>query len=438
MNLDLAVYVAPLALFIAGYTYSRSREHARSVSAMAESLEAGLGEPPTLHPVIDLAKCMGCGSCVSACPEGEIIGLIDGKATLVEPAECIGHGACKAACPFDAISLVFGTETRGVELPVVGPDFQTNVKGLYIAGELGGMGLIRNAIEQGRQALHSIASRKEAKKPEMLDVFIVGAGPAGMSASLGALEKKMRFVTVEQEELGGTVAHFPRGKLVMTQPATLPIIGNMSFREVSKEALLEFWEKAVRQTGLKIRFGERVEEIKPLGTNAGFDIRTSAGTYKSNTVLLTIGRRGTPRKLGVPGEEVSKVVYRLIDPAQYAGQNVLVVGGGDSAIEAANALADEPGTNVTLSYRSGAFARCKPKNRAKIDANGKEGRVNVVLNSTVKRVLDHTVELAQKLDDGTRTVTLKNDIVIVCAGGILPSDFLRKIGINVETKYGTH
>lgn len=438
MNLDLAVYVAPLALFVAGYTYSRSREHARSVSAMAESLEAGLGEPPTLHPVIDLAKCMGCGSCVSACPEGEILGLIDGKATLVEPAECIGHGACKAACPFDAISLVFGTETRGVELPVVGADFQTNVKGLYIAGELGGMGLIRNAIEQGRQALNSIASRKETKTPDMLDVFIVGAGPAGMSASLGALEKKMRFVTVEQEELGGTVAHFPRGKLVMTQPATLPIIGKMSFREVSKEALLEFWEKAVRQTGLKIRFGERVEEIKPLGPQAGFEIRTSAGTYKSSAVLLTIGRRGTPRKLGVPGEEVSKVVYRLIDPAQYAGQNVLVVGGGDSAIEAANALADEPGTNVTLSYRSGAFARCKPKNRAKIDANGKEGRVNVVLNSTVKRILDHTVELAQKLDDGTRTVTLKNDIVIVCAGGILPSDFLRKIGINVETKYGTH
>ncbi|MEQ1671472.1 MAG: NAD(P)-binding domain-containing protein, partial [Hyphomicrobium sp.] len=344
MDIELAVYGVPLAMFFAAYGFSRSREHARSVSLLAESLEAGLGEPPTLHPVIDLAKCMGCGSCVSACPEGEILGLIDNKATLIEPAECIGHGACKAACPFDAISLVFGTETRGVELPVVGPDFQTNVKGLYIAGELGGMGLIRNAIEQGRQALNAIAARKDATTANMLDVFIVGAGPAGMSASLGALEKKMRCVTVDQEELGGTVAHFPRGKLVMTQPATLPLVGKMSFREVSKEALLDFWQQSVRKTGLKIQFGERVEEIRPLGPNKGFEIRTTSGAYTSNTVLLTIGRRGTPRKLGVPGEDQSKVVYRLIDPAQYAGQNVLVVGGGDSAIEAANALAGEPGT----------------------------------------------------------------------------------------------
>ncbi|NOT69744.1 MAG: NAD(P)-binding domain-containing protein [Hyphomicrobium sp.] len=438
MDIELAVYGVPLAMFFAAYGFSRSREHARSVSLLAESLEAGLGEPPTLHPVIDLAKCMGCGSCVSACPEGEILGLIDNKATLIEPAECIGHGACKAACPFDAISLVFGTETRGVELPVVGPDFQTNVKGLYIAGELGGMGLIRNAIEQGRQALNAIAARKDATTANMLDVFIVGAGPAGMSASLGALEKKMRCVTVEQEELGGTVAHFPRGKLVMTQPATLPLVGKMSFREVSKEALLDFWQQSVRKTGLKIQFGERVEEIRPLGPNKGFEIRTTSGAYTSNTVLLTIGRRGTPRKLGVPGEDQSKVVYRLIDPAQYAGQNVLVVGGGDSAIEAANALAGEPGTTVTLSYRSGAFARCKPKNRAKIEANRSEGRVNVVLNSTVKSISDRSVVLTRKLDDGARTVEIKNDVVIVCAGGILPSDFLRKIGIEVETKYGTH
>lgn len=438
MDIELAVYGVPLAMFFAAYGFSRSREHARSVSLLAESLEAGLGEPPTLHPVIDLAKCMGCGSCVSACPEGEILGLIDNKATLIEPAECIGHGACKAACPFDAISLVFGTETRGVELPVVGPDFQTNVKGLYIAGELGGMGLIRNAIEQGRQALNAIAARKDATTANMLDVFIVGAGPAGMSASLGALEKKMRCVTVEQEELGGTVAHFPRGKLVMTQPATLPLVGKMSFREVSKEALLDFWQQSVRKTGLKIQFGERVEEIRPLGPNKGFEIRTTSSAYTSNTVLLTIGRRGTPRKLGVPGEDQSKVVYRLIDPAQYAGQNVLVVGGGDSAIEAANALAGEPGTTVTLSYRSGAFARCKPKNRAKIEANRSEGRVNVVLNSTVKSISDRSVVLTRKLDDGARTVEIKNDVVIVCAGGILPSDFLRKIGIEVETKYGTH
>jgi thioredoxin reductase (NADPH) len=436
--MEMALYAVPLAMFLAVYTYTRRQEQARSITAINDALEAGLTEPPTLHPVIDPAKCMGCGSCVTACPEGEIIGLVNKKAILLEPAECIGHGACKAACPFDAISLVFGTATRGVDLPVVAPDFQTNVPGLYIAGELGGMGLIRNAIEQGRQALASIAQRKSSKSPDLLDVFIVGAGPAGMSASLAAKEKGLNAVTVEQEDLGGTVAHFPRGKLVMTQPATLPIIGKMTFREISKEALLEFWHDAVRQAGLKIQFGERVEGITPLGRDAGFEIKTTVRTYRSSTVLLTIGRRGTPRKLGVPGEEQSKVVYRLIDPVQYTGQHVVVVGGGDSAIEAANALADEPGTIVTLSYRSGAFARCKPKNRAKIDDNAKSGRVTVVLNSSVKNIAQSYIELTQKLDDGPRSITLKNDAVIVCAGGILPSDFLRKIGINVETKHGTH
>ncbi|MEQ1648845.1 MAG: 4Fe-4S dicluster domain-containing protein, partial [Hyphomicrobiaceae bacterium] len=226
--MEMALYAVPLAMFFAVYTYTRRQEQTRSITAINEAIEAGLTEPPTLHPVIDPAKCMGCGSCVTACPEGEIIGLVNKKAILLEPAECIGHGACKAACPFDAISLVFGTATRGVDLPVVAPDFQTNVPGLYIAGELGGMGLIRNAIEQGRQALASIAQRKPSKVVDMLDVFIVGAGPAGMSASLAAKEKGLNAVTVEQEDLGGTVAHFPRGKLVMTQPATLPLIGKMT------------------------------------------------------------------------------------------------------------------------------------------------------------------------------------------------------------------
>ena len=440
MHVDMAftVYLAPLAAFLAVYAHSQMKEQKRSATAIAEATEAGLTEPATLHPIIDPAKCLGCGSCISACPEGSILGLIDGKAVLVEPAECIGHGACKIACPFDAIALVFGTETRGVELPVVAPDFQTNVPGLYIAGELGGMGLIRNAIEQGRQAIGSIASQKGSGASDALDVFIVGAGPAGMSASLAAKEKGLRTVTVEQEDLGGTVAHFPRGKLVMTAPATLPLVGQMNFREISKESLLEFWHQAVRKTNLKIQFQERVEEIRSLGKGKGFDIRTTAGSYTANAVLLTIGRRGTPRKLSVPGEELSKVVYRLIDPAQYASKHVLVVGGGDSAIEAANSLAEEPGTTVTLSYRSGAFARCKPKNRAKINDNAKAGRVKLILNSTVKQINATSVAIRQKLDDGHRAITIENDAVIVCAGGILPSAFLRTIGIEIETKYGTH
>ena len=427
------VYALPMVGIWIFLGHSGRKEEQRSVQAKAEAHEAGLHEPATLHPVIDPAACMGCGACVRACPEGEILGLIGGKAHLIEPSHCIGHGACRAACPFDAISLVFGTATRGVDLPVVGPDFQTNVPGLYIAGELGGMGLIRNAIEQGRQAMNSIAASKvTGKGGDVLDVVIVGAGPAGFSASLRAKELGLSFVTLEQETLGGTVAHFPRGKLVMTEPANLPLVGLVKFRETSKESLLEFWRGVQQRTGLKINFQERVEDLKP-NDGSGFDVRTSRQTYQARTVVLAIGRRGTPRMLGVPGEDLSKVVYRMIDPEQYAGRNLLVVGGGDSAVEAATTVADLGSAGVTLSYRGEAIARCRPKNRARLEALVQEGRIRLMLNSNVSAIQQHAVHILQ----GGQTFKIANDDVVICAGGVLPSDFLREIGIEIETKHGT-
>lgn len=379
--------------------------------------------------MVDPRRCLGSKACVTACPE-HAIGIIGGKGQLVNPASCIGHGACKTACPHDAIQLVFGTAKRGMDIPQVNPNFETNVPGIFIAGELGGMGLIRKAVEQGRQAMDSIAKLNGSKLP--YDVVIVWAGPAGISASLGAMEKKLRFVTVEQEEaFGGTVYHYPRNKVVMTAPVELPIIGKMKFGEVSKEKLLEFWQGVLQKTGLKINFFERMETIKPDGQ--GFIVKTSKGEYRTRAVLLTIGRRGTPRKLGVPGEEQAKVVYRLIDPEQYRQQHVLVVGGGDSALEAALACADEPGTSVALSYRSEAFARVKEKNRKRLEEAQKAGRVQVLLKSNVKQIESGKVILDQ---DGKR-IELRNDAVIVSAGGVLPTPFLKEIGILVETKYGT-
>ncbi len=154
-----AVYAVAVGIIWALYVVLRRRSEARSRATKEEAAEAGLLEPASLHPKFDPAKCLGCGACVRACPEGNIIGLINGKAELVEPAHCIGHGACREACPYDAITLVFGTERRGVDIPHVRPDFQTNIPGIFIAGELGGMGLIRNAIEQGSQAIDSIRKR---------------------------------------------------------------------------------------------------------------------------------------------------------------------------------------------------------------------------------------------------------------------------------------
>ena len=373
---------------------------------------------------------MGCGACVTACPEGKILGLIKGKAQLIHPTKCIGHGACKKACPFDAISLVFGTEKRGIDIPNVAENFETNIPGLFIAGELGGMGLIRNAIEQGRQALESIRKLSGIGKGKQLDVVIIGAGPAGFSASLGAKQHGLRAVTLEQDSLGGTVFNFPRGKVVMTAPVNLPIVGKVKMRETTKEALLKMWLAIEKKTQLKINYKEKMDDIKP--TANGFDVVTNKKTYQTRAVLLTIGRRGTPRKLGVPGEEQPKVVYSLIDAEQYKNQHVLVVGGGDSALEAALSIAEEPGTQVTISYRSESFSRAKQKNQDKIAQAVKKGNLKLVLPSTVNSIEKDSVIL----NVGDNKETIKNDGVIVCAGGILPTPFLKQIGIEVETKHG--
>ena len=392
-------------------------------------------EPPTLHPEINPTICIGCKSCVAACPEQDahvVLGMIGKKAWLVGPSDCIGHGACKTACPVGAIKLVFGTAKRGVDIPVVQPNFETDIPGIFIAGELGGMGLIRNAIEQGRQAMQSISELLKSGHKNDLDLIIVGAGPAGFTATLAAKVGNLKSVTVEQESLGGTVAHFPRRKLVMTQPAELPIIGKVKFKEVQKEDLIEFWQGVEKKTGVKINYNERVETVSSVAAGGGYQVKTNQGEYNTRTILLAIGRRGTSRQLGVPGENMPKVSYRLIDPEQYRNQHVLVVGGGDSALEAATSIAAEPGTVVTLSYRSGAFSRAKQKNREKLEAAENAGKVRVLLSSNVKQIESDSVTIA--LEDGLETI--QNDEVIVSAGGILPTKFLQDIGINVVTKRG--
>jgi len=427
----LLIYAVPLLVIWLVYGRLRRRSERQSLAVREAARQAGLMEPASLHPVIDPTRCIGCESCTRACPEGRVLGLVRGKAQLIDPTKCIGHGACQAACPVDAISLVFGTERRGVDIPFVTPDFQTNVPGLYIAGELGGMGLIRNAIEQGRQAIDSIRKLDGIGRPDLLDVVIVGAGPAGFAASLAAMEHRLRAVTLEQDTLGGTVAHFPRGKLVMTSPARLPLFGTLRVGEIGKEALLDLWNGVENQTGLKIRYRERVETIDAL--DPGFVVRTTRDSYRARAVLLAIGRRGTPRRLDVPGEDLPKVVYRLIDPAQYAGRRVLVVGGGDSALEAAASLAEECDTAVMLSYRGKAFDRAKPKNRRRVEEAEARGRLSILLNSSVVEIGQDEVEIDHQ---GARR-RLPNDAVIVCAGGIVPTAFLNSIGITVETKYGT-
>ena len=422
-------YLGPLAAVLWLYLYRLRAGERRAADALQRSIKSGLTDPPSLHPVIDPGVCVGSGGCTRACPEGTL-GIVKGKAHLVNPTVCIGHGACAAACPLGAITLVFGTERRGVDIPYVTQSFETNVAGIYIAGELGGMGMIRTAAEQGRQAIASIARNRA--QPGQLDTVIVGAGPAGLSATLAAMEHKLRFVTIEQEEsLGGCVYHYPRNKIVSTHPIILPLVGKVALGQVSKEKLLAFWQGIIDRVKVPISFGERLETITPV--DRGFVVKTGREEYHCRSTLLAIGRRGSPRKLGVPGEERPKVVYRLIDPEQYQDKRVLVVGGGNAAIEAAVAVAAEPGSRVTLSYRSDSFNRVSEKNRERLRAAEISGQLTLALRTTVTQIAERQV----LLDRGGESVSIDNDAVIVCAGGVLPTPMLKELGILVETKYGT-
>jgi thioredoxin reductase (NADPH) len=423
-----ALYALPFIAVLVPYLVHRYRLDARYRRELDDAVSSGMTEPPSLHPIIDPIACIGSAACVKICPE-QALGIIAGKAQLVNAAACIGHGACAEVCPVEAIKLVFGTAKRGIDIPLVNPNFETNVPGVYIAGELGGMGLVRKASEQGRQAMASIAKRARTAAP--LDVVIVGAGPAGIAAALGAVEHKLRYRLIEQEpDLGGAVFHYPRNKIAMTAPFDLAVVGRVNFREVSKEALLAFWHDIVARAKLEIQFGTRMERIEPKGS--GFRVQTSKEAYECGALLLTIGRRGTPRKLGAPGEELPKVVYRLIEAEQYRGQRVLVVGGGDSAVEAALACAEQPDTTVTIAYRGDAFSRIKAKNRDRIDAASAEKRIDVRLKTDVEQIFPDRVVLKE----GDASHSIGNDAVIVQAGGELPTKMLRDLGITVETRHG--
>jgi len=434
-EIDIISYIAyslPIAI-IGLFLWLTHKKSTTNHDNFQVTVKEGLTEPASLHPVFDDAMCIGCAACVNACPEGQVIGLIKGKAKLLKPTKCIGHGACKTSCPFDAITLVFGTEKRGMDIPNLKENFETNVSGLFIAGELGGMGLIRNAIRQGKEALDAITQHENIKSntSNIYDVLIVGIGPAGLAATLSAHEKKLKYKTIEQDSLGGTVFNFPRGKIVMTAPIVLPIFGKVDFKETTKEKLLGLWHQVEKKSGIKVSYKEKVDNIE--SEKDSFKVTTTKGEYKAKTVLLSIGRRGTPRKLGVPGEELPKVIYNLIDPAQYKNKRVLVVGGGDSALEAATSIAAEEGASVSISYRSESFSRAKEKNRQKIADAESSGKMQVLMSSNVKNITTESVELDQQGEK----IEIGNDAILVCAGGILPTPFLKQIGIEVETKHGT-
>ena len=413
------------------YLKSKRVKTEMNIQKIAKAKEFGLHEPISLHPVIDTESCIGSGACIEACPEKDIIGIVNGKATTINASRCVGHGACFHACPVEAITLCIGTEKRGVELPHISPEFETNIRGLFIAGELGGMGLIKNAVEQGKQAILYLSKELKNIPDAKFDAIIVGAGPAGISATLMATKLNLKVRTIEQDSLGGTVFNFPRSKIVMTSPMDLALYGKIKLTETTKSELLDLWQTVLSKNKITINEQEKVTAIEK--NNGIFTLTTNKETYNSKTILLAIGRRGSPRKLGVKGEDKEKVAYRLLEPELIHNQKILVIGGGDSAIEAALLLAGE-GNDVALSYRGESFSRIKPRNLELINEFSLEGKVEVLLKSVVKEINNNAVIL--NLSDENEDIELPNDLVYVFAGGELPTVFLEKIGVRITKKFG--
>ncbi|HZP05306.1 MAG TPA: NAD(P)-binding domain-containing protein [Terracidiphilus sp.] len=408
------------------------RQHKSKESAARAHAEQGplFSEgPKAQHPHILTDSCIGCGACVSVCPEGDVLALIDGKATIVNAHKCIGHGLCAEECPVGAIEMVMAKPSAGADLPVLNEHYETNVPNLFIVGELGGLALIKNAVNQGRDCVDEIAQRIQntgvkSSGELVFDVIIVGAGPAGISASLRAAEHGLRALTLERETVGGTVTKYPRQKLVMTSPVEFPLHGRFNKTTLSKEDLLRFWEKIVQRTDLNIHTGEGVEAVSR-NVDGFFRVRTPQAEYRSRTVVLALGRTGTPRKLGIQGEELPHVLYRLIEADHYTGKNILVVGGGDSAVEAAMGLAHQPGNKVTLSYRRGEFSRLKDRNAKRMAEHMASQKIDVQFNSMPVEFREGSVLLRAN----NQVRELPNDFVWVFAGGTSPSEFLKAAGI---------
>jgi thioredoxin reductase/NAD-dependent dihydropyrimidine dehydrogenase PreA subunit len=419
--------------FVAWQITKRERQHKQAKKLLKKAIKNKTDEPLSLHPVIDPNLCAGCGSCTKACPEGTILSLINHKAVMVAPTKCMGHGECERACPMNAIKLVFGTKTRGMDIPRLSTNYETNIPGLYISGELGGMGLVRNATKQGfLAASHALKNLPPTNKNDV-DLVVIGAGPSGLAASLTAIANKKKYLCLEQNSFGGTVYNFPRQKIVMSHPFDLPIVGSKKFDEhkILKEHLLNYFDHVRKTTGLVIQEKVHFESLSKVEN--GFKVKTSAGEYTASKVILAMGVRGSPRRLGVPGEDSEKVTYNLIDPEQYQKCAVAVVGGGNAGLEATQMLASMKLSNtVHLIVRDNTFDRANDENIRQIRDLEQKGFISVWFNSAIQEI--HPNNIIVNREGKSENIT--NHYVFIFAGAEMPHKFLMSLGIDIEKKFG--
>ncbi len=386
-------------------------------------------------PLIDASRCLGCHACVEVCPF-DVLSVEKHVAVVVRPDECCGVAACEQACPNGSLRLAPEGEPLA-DRPRVDAHLESlDHPGVFLAGDLTGVPLIRNAIAQGTRVVERVAAQlRGGARASRIDLVVVGAGPAGLAAALRAKELGLTCVVLEQSTVAATIRAFPRGKVVHDPPIELPLEGGLWLRESTKEELVAQWTRIVRAHRLEVREQHKVTGV---GDEAGHLVVTAetpegVRSVRAARVLLAIGRRGTPRMLDavIAPAAATRVVYALSDARALAGKHVVVVGLGDSAMEAVVALARQPETKVTVSYRGAGFSRGRARNIDEVRRLAASGRVRLVFESTVERVDDGwavlaTPGLAQQLEK------VRADAVLALLGGEPSRGLLDAAGVRTE------
>ncbi len=400
---------------------ARRRHHHAAPAAV-------VGPRILIHDIND-DRCTGCDACVAVCPTN-VLDLVANKSRVLRFEDCIQCEACMFACPTEALVMFpEGAQPPPLKVPEMDDNFQTAVPGQYLIGEVAGKPLVKSAANLGRAVIeHMLATGLQpgalGRSGMAFDVAIVGSGPGGLSAALTCIQKGLSYIVLEKEQLiASTIARYPKGKLVMAEPYDTNNLSLLPVFDSSKEQLIPIWKELLERVGLVVRMGESVETVQRLHNQ--FEIRTTVSTYQAQRVVLSIGTRGKPRTLQVPGENLPKVFSLLDDPDDWRGRSVLVVGGGDSACEAALALADA-GAKVIISYRGKSFARAQPKNKQTIERYASEGRIKAKMGSQVLQFEPDSVTLA--LGDGSQK-RYPNEGAFVLIGADPPVAWLEKMGV---------
>jgi len=427
-------WVVPLALgglailVMAVFTMLSSRR--RQAASVAPAVLVG---PRVLVHDINDDRCTGCDACVAVCPTN-VLDLVQNKSRVLRFEDCIQCEQCMFACPTEALVMFpEGAVPPPLKIPEIDENFQSAVPGQYLIGEVAGKPLVKNAANLGRAVIEHMlttgmypgALGPSVPGSDVVDVAIVGSGPGGLSAALTCIQKGLSYVVLEKEQdIASTIARYPKGKLVMAEPYDTQNVSLLPVFDSSKEQLIPIWQELLERVRLRVNKGESVETIQK-GYDGAFEIRTTVAAYRAQRVVLSIGTRGKPRTLQVPGENLPKIFSLLDDPDVWAGQSVLVVGGGDSAVEAALALADA-GAKVMISYRGKGFNRAAPKNKQSIERYAAEGRIKAKLGSQVLQFDHESVTMA--LADGTQK-RYPNNAAFVLIGADPPVAWLEKVGI---------